>query len=164
MSGPNMMTYGEAFENSSACSALLSLSSFKYAPPQSRPSARLLEKPYIDTFHKGDVLCSFTSYCTTKDLPLLSMTLGNLAEIAWCAATFLTTVPVSSVICELGVQLTQSLVALNTLEYSGLLDGPLSDVCPLFLRGLVILLLRVADLPPAVPIIGELLKEWRLQR
>ena len=32
------MIYGEAFENSSACKALLSCSSFMYAPPHSRPS------------------------------------------------------------------------------------------------------------------------------
>lgn len=42
LSGPNMMMYGEALENSSAWRAALSWRSFMYAPPHSRPSVLML--------------------------------------------------------------------------------------------------------------------------
>ena len=56
--------------------------------------------------------------------------------------------------------LTQSLVAHDTLELSGLLDRPLSNIRPL-LRSILIfkLLLRVTDLPPGFPVVGELFVE-----
>ena len=58
------------------------------------------------------------------------------------------------------VTLTESLVALNSLEDSGFLDGPLADIGPLLLGGLVgQFLLGVADLPPRVPVVGELFIE-----
>ena len=41
LSGPNMITYGEALENSSEASFLSFLSSFMYAPPHSRPFCNL---------------------------------------------------------------------------------------------------------------------------
>lgn len=54
---------------------------------------------------------------------------------------------------------TQSLIALNPLQNGGLFNGPLPIVGPLLLTRLVIVLLSVANLPPALPVIGELLIE-----
>jgi hypothetical protein len=56
----------------------------------------------------------------------------------------------------------QALVLLDALEHRGLFYGPLADICPLLLGGLVVLL-GVRFLPSLVPVIGELLEERGLQ-
>lgn len=56
----------------------------------------------------------------------------------------------------------KTLVTLHALVDSGLLDGPLADVGPFFLRALGILL-GVGRLPPLLPVVGELLEEWGLE-
>lgn len=58
----------------------------------------------------------------------------------------------------------KTLVALDSLELDGLLDGPLANICPfLILVGAGGILLRVGGLPSLLPIIGELLKEVGLE-
>jgi hypothetical protein len=57
----------------------------------------------------------------------------------------------------------KTLVALNTLEDGGLLNGPLADVSPVFIR-LGVILLRVGALPAGLPVVGELLEEGSLER
>ena len=56
----------------------------------------------------------------------------------------------------------QSLVALHALQHRRLLDGPGADVSPLLVIALDILL-RVRGLPPRLPVVGKLLKEWCLE-
>jgi hypothetical protein len=57
--------------------------------------------------------------------------------------------------------LTQSFVAFNTLQHSGLLNRPLSNVGPLLRGGLVLrIFFRMTDFPPRVPVFGELFVEW----
>jgi hypothetical protein len=56
----------------------------------------------------------------------------------------------------------QSLVALHALEYRRLLDGPSTNVCPLLIVGLDILLC-VRGLPSGLPVVGELLEERCLE-
>ena len=56
----------------------------------------------------------------------------------------------------------QSLVTLHALEHRRLLDSPGTDVRPLLIVGLDILL-RVRRLPPAFPVVGELLQERGLE-
>ena len=56
----------------------------------------------------------------------------------------------------------QTLVALNTLEDSGLLDRPLANVGPVLI-GLGVILLCVRALPSGLPVVGELLKEGSLK-
>lgn len=94
-----MITYGEAFENSSACNFLLSWRSFIYAPPHSKPSEiyRLAPAAMMCTSAGGcnHWLWSFTSYWRTSVFPLLSILLLNFADIAWWAAGFFTTRPLS---------------------------------------------------------------------
>lgn len=55
----------------------------------------------------------------------------------------------------------ETLVTLHTLEDSGLLDGPFTNIGPVLL-GLGVLLLSVRGSPPGVPVIGELLQERSL--
>jgi len=54
----------------------------------------------------------------------------------------------------------ETLVTVEAAEDRGLLDIPRANVRPLFLR---VLLLGVGSLPPAVPIVCELLEEGSLQ-
>jgi len=54
----------------------------------------------------------------------------------------------------------EALVAVQATEDRRLLDIPRADVRPLFLR---VLLLGVGSLPPAVPIVCELLEEGSFQ-
>jgi hypothetical protein len=57
--------------------------------------------------------------------------------------------------------LTQAFVTFNTLQDSGLLNRPLSNIGPLLRGGLVLrIFFRMADLPPRVPVFGELFVEW----
>lgn len=57
----------------------------------------------------------------------------------------------------------QTLVALNSLEDGGLLNSPLANEGPVLL-GLGVVLLRVRELPPGLPVISELLQEGSLKR
>ena len=57
----------------------------------------------------------------------------------------------------------ETLVAFNALQNGWLLDRPLSNVGPFFVRLLVILLLGVRCLPPCLPVVGELLQERSLE-
>jgi hypothetical protein len=56
----------------------------------------------------------------------------------------------------------QALVALDALEDGGLLDCPGTDVGPLLVVGLDVLL-GVRGLPSALPVVCELLKEGSLE-
>lgn len=56
----------------------------------------------------------------------------------------------------------ETLVALDALQDSGLLDGPVADVGPLLVVGLDVLLC-VRGLPSALPVVCELLEEGRLE-
>ena len=56
----------------------------------------------------------------------------------------------------------KTLIALNTLEDSGLLDSPVANVRPLLIVGLDVLLC-VRGLPSGLPIVCELLKEGSFQ-
>jgi hypothetical protein len=56
----------------------------------------------------------------------------------------------------------ETLVALNTLQDGGLLDGPVTDVCPFLIVGLDVLL-GVRGLPPGLPVVCELFKERCLE-
>ena len=56
----------------------------------------------------------------------------------------------------------QSLVALHTLEYGRLLDGPSTNVCPLLVVGLDVLLC-VRGVPSGLPVVGELFEERCLE-
>lgn len=56
----------------------------------------------------------------------------------------------------------ETLIALNALQDSGLLDGPVADVRPLLIVGLDVLLC-VRGLPSALPVVCELLKERSLE-
>lgn len=60
-----------------------------------------------------------------------------------------------------GVLHDQTLISIDTLEDSGLFDGPFTNVGP-FVLGLVILL-RGRRLPACLPVVGELLKERSLE-
>lgn len=65
-----------------------------------------------------------------------------------------------------GVLDNKALVSIDAFVLSRLFDSPLADICPFFF-GLVRtshILLGVGRLPSLIPIIGELLKEVRLQR
>jgi hypothetical protein len=57
----------------------------------------------------------------------------------------------------------QTLVALNSLEDGGLLNSPLANEGPVLI-GLGVVLLRVRELPPGLPVVGELLQEGSLER
>lgn len=52
----------------------------------------------------------------------------------------------------------ETLVSVDTLEDSGFLNGPFTDVGPVLFR-LGVILLRMGWRPPRFPIIGELLEE-----
>lgn len=54
----------------------------------------------------------------------------------------------------------KTLVAVNATEDTWLLDGPLSNVCPILLSAL---LLRLRSLPSRLPVVCELLEEWGLE-
>lgn len=56
----------------------------------------------------------------------------------------------------------QALVTLHALEHGRLLNGPGSNVCPFLVIGLDILLC-VRRLPSVLPVVCELLEEWRLE-
>jgi hypothetical protein len=56
----------------------------------------------------------------------------------------------------------ETLVALDALQDSGLLDGPGTDVRPLLVVGLDVLLC-VRGLPSALPVVCELLEEGSLE-
>jgi hypothetical protein len=56
----------------------------------------------------------------------------------------------------------ETLVALNALQDGRLLDGPGTNVRPLLIIGLDVLL-RVRGLPSALPVVCELLKERSLE-
>jgi hypothetical protein len=56
----------------------------------------------------------------------------------------------------------QALVAFHTLQHRRLLDRPGANVGPFLIVSLDILL-GVRGLPPALPVVCELLKEWRLK-
>lgn len=56
----------------------------------------------------------------------------------------------------------KTLVALNSLEDSGLLNRPLADVSPVLI-GLGVILLGVGTLPAGLPVISELLQEGSLE-
>lgn len=55
----------------------------------------------------------------------------------------------------------ETFIALNTLEYRGLFDSPLSDICP-FLISLRIFLLCMRRRPALCPVIRKLFQEWCL--
>lgn len=61
-----------------------------------------------------------------------------------------------------GVLHDQTLVTIDTLQDSRLLNGPFTNVSP-FILGLSVILLRVRRLPPSLPVVGELLKEGSLE-
>lgn len=56
----------------------------------------------------------------------------------------------------------ETLVALNTLQDGGLLNGPVTDVRPFLIVGLDVLL-GVRGLPPSLPVVCELFKERCLE-
>jgi hypothetical protein len=56
----------------------------------------------------------------------------------------------------------QSLVALHTLENRRLLNRPCTNVCPLLVVGLDVLL-RVGGAPSGFPVVGKLLEERCLE-
>jgi hypothetical protein len=56
----------------------------------------------------------------------------------------------------------QTLVTLHALQHGGLLDGPGTNVRPLLIVGLDILLC-VRRLPSVLPVVCELLEEWCLE-
>jgi hypothetical protein len=56
----------------------------------------------------------------------------------------------------------QTLVTLHALQHGRLLDGPGTNVRPLLIVGLDVLL-RVRRLPSGLPVVCELLEEWRLE-
>lgn len=56
----------------------------------------------------------------------------------------------------------KTLVALNSLEDSGLLNRPLANVSPVLIR-LGVILLGVGTLPAGLPVVSELLEEGSLE-
>lgn len=57
----------------------------------------------------------------------------------------------------------QTLITVDALVLDGLLDGPFTNVCPLFVGVISGFLLGVGRLPSLVPVIGELLEEVPLE-
>lgn len=56
----------------------------------------------------------------------------------------------------------ETLVTLHSLEDGGLLNSPLANEGPVLI-GLGVVLLRVRELPPGLPVVGELLQEGSLE-
>ena len=151
LSGPNMITYGEALENSSACRALLSLSSLRYAPPHSRPSASRNQPGLVDIHCPRAFTLKLDFILYHQRLPLIVDLLGELGRDGMMGRLVLHH---------------QALVAFYPFEHMRFFDGPLANVRPL-LVGLFILLvlflLSMRGRPSRVPVIGELFDKGALQ-
>jgi hypothetical protein len=61
-----------------------------------------------------------------------------------------------------GVLDDKTLIALYSLVLCGLLNSPFTDICPFLVLLVGVVLLGVGGLPSLVPVVGELLKEVRL--
>ena len=121
LSGPNMMMYGEALENSSVFKAALSWSSFMYAPPHSRPAVSCQQMQHWGRFSRLTLL-----------LGLVLDDEGLVLVVHWLRE-FGRNGMMSGLVLE-----HETFVAVDTTKDRWLFDGPCADVRPLLLGVLLL--------------------------